>query len=469
MTATTQMQSTDVPERRGRRKQMTVAFGALAVTAAALVGAAVLIGDDDPPEVGTVPEPATGPIAPSGPSARFQHSATWTGDEMIVWGGGTIDGPELGDGAAYDPVPRTWRPIADAPIDARSAHSAVWTGEKMIVWGGSKSGIAFTDGATYDPDTDSWEPIPDAPIRGRHGHDAVWTGHEMIVWGGGFGTSYNDGARYDPSTRAWRELPPAPLLSGGPPLADAIWTGTELVVVNVPEEIDEGNLSLAAYNPETDSWRQLPDPPTNEPMLAALADNTLVLLPRYGGPGYALDETAQRWHVTSPIPETATPLLAATADGGTLFAVGAKAATYNAPTDRWTLTDTSDPAPRPRSAESAVSDGTALIVWGGWDDFSEVGGGFRAEPASAPPTTADDLFALPLAPESTVEPILEGDSAGDYHAIRDTRWGIQMFEILDPNGERVGYFGCVPYTLDEIDNGTADPERDCGIEPEPPR
>ncbi len=72
--------------------------------------------------------------------ARTRHTAVWTGTEMIVWGG---QGRESGDvidlntGGHYNPETDTWKETepTDAP-DARYKHTAVWTGEEMIIWGG---------------------------------------------------------------------------------------------------------------------------------------------------------------------------------------------------------------------------------------------------------------------------------------------------------------------------------------------
>jgi Bacterial Ig-like domain len=128
------------------------------------------------------------------PSPRFGHTAVWTGTEMIVWGGDAGFGP-LFDGARYNPVTNTWKPMAPAPI-ARSDHEAVWTGSEMIVWGGDTSD---SSGAAYNPLHDSWRLISttEAPT-GRTGHTAVWTGNEMIVWGGTDSAAANTGGRYTP-------------------------------------------------------------------------------------------------------------------------------------------------------------------------------------------------------------------------------------------------------------------------------
>lgn len=74
------------------------------------------------------------------PSPRDSHRAVWTGREMIIWGGefGSQPPVSLDTGGRYDPSMDGWRAtdITNAPY-ARNDHTAVWTGDKMIVWGGS--------------------------------------------------------------------------------------------------------------------------------------------------------------------------------------------------------------------------------------------------------------------------------------------------------------------------------------------
>lgn len=128
----------------------------------------------------------------SGLDARGWHTAVWTGREMIVWGG--VSEPQTtcydcgyaGDAGAYDPVSRTWREVDPGPLPGRVEHTAVWTGTEMIVFGGGTpgGGAGRDDGAAYHPVTDAWRVLPPPPIRGRYRHAAVWTGDEMVVWGG---------------------------------------------------------------------------------------------------------------------------------------------------------------------------------------------------------------------------------------------------------------------------------------------
>ena len=120
------------------------------------------------------------------PSARYQHTALWTGSEMIVWGGYLHD--DLNTGGRYNPSTDSWSATSttNAP-SARALHTAVWTGTAMIVWGGTDNNNYWNTGGRYNPSTDSWSATSttNAPSA-RAGHTAVWTGSEMIVWGGVF-------------------------------------------------------------------------------------------------------------------------------------------------------------------------------------------------------------------------------------------------------------------------------------------
>src|SRR5438093_5753762 len=109
---------------------------------------------------------------------------------MVVWGGWNGSG-SLNTGGRYDAASNTSTPTstANAP-SARSSHTAVWSGNLMVVWGGS-SGSPINTGGRYDPATDTWTPTSttNAP-SGRYLYTAVWTGGLMVIWGGYDGGSY---------------------------------------------------------------------------------------------------------------------------------------------------------------------------------------------------------------------------------------------------------------------------------------
>src|SRR4030095_4363007 len=96
-------------------------------------------------------------------------------------------GVPLGTGGRYDPVRDVWSSVSTfgAP-SPRFDHTAVWTGDRMIVWGGSFSfNLTTSTGGRYDPSTDTWigTSVVLAP-QDRTLHKAFWTGTDMLVWGG---------------------------------------------------------------------------------------------------------------------------------------------------------------------------------------------------------------------------------------------------------------------------------------------
>ena len=121
------------------------------------------------------------------PTGRYHDTAAWTGNEMIVWGGRTLEAQFLTPAAGIIQVRIAGCPQVSTNVPvARFTHTAVWTGTDMIVWGGVDyvNGY-FNTGAKYDPGTDSWTTtsvanVPDA----RAAHTAIWTGTQMIIWGG---------------------------------------------------------------------------------------------------------------------------------------------------------------------------------------------------------------------------------------------------------------------------------------------
>jgi N-acetylneuraminic acid mutarotase len=193
------------------------------------------------------------------PTARYFHTAVWTGSEMIVWGGrlDNVSGTHtvFDTGARYNPATDTWLPIStvNAPA-ARFQHTAVWTGSEMIVWGGSDT-TPMNTGGRYNPLTDSWASLSavDAPSA-RTGHTIVWTGQEMIVWGGWDGANVLDtGARYDPNSNSWLATGIGPQ---GRMNHSAVWTGNEMIIwAGKGASFFEDTNTGSRYNPDADTWR----------------------------------------------------------------------------------------------------------------------------------------------------------------------------------------------------------------------
>ena len=207
---------------------------------------------------------------PAPPEIRNGAAQVWTGSELLIWGGytGFDELDVVANGHAFDATEMTWRPIDHAPIGPRAHMAFAWTGSELLIWGGwsGRYGYEFAeeffdDGAAYDPVSDSWRMLPQAPIDAR-APLSVWTGRQMLVWGTALRVEERprDGAAYDPATDSWRPIAEAPIELTD---ATAVWTGTEMIVFGAA--LHGGNHPEtptaigAAYDPASDTWRQLPE------------------------------------------------------------------------------------------------------------------------------------------------------------------------------------------------------------------
>jgi hypothetical protein len=165
------------------------------------------------------------------PSIREYATAVWTGNRMIVWGGNA--GGRLNTGAKYNPNNDTWTVIATAGApEPRQYQTALWNGSKMIIWGGLDGGTLYNTGGLYDFAGDSWSAIvtTGAPAP-RYFQTGVYTGdNKFLIFGGGDGvTVINSGGNYDIGGGTWSTATPV----NAPPTRfehTAAWTGTRMLV-----------------------------------------------------------------------------------------------------------------------------------------------------------------------------------------------------------------------------------------------
>jgi len=248
--------------------------------------------------------------------------SVWTGHEMIIHG--IVPGVTF----AYRPAADTWARLRPGPKPLAGLEAddvAVWTGSRMLVMG-------LTNGS-YNPVANTWRPIA---RLGTPDEAAVvaWTGRQAIIWGGVCcsGVS-NGGAAYDPGTNTWRQLPNAPLQPRRS--AAGTWTGRELIVAG-GFTFDHNRLfrNAAAYNPATRTWRTIAPMPLGRWGATAVWDgNEVLVIGGYIGGGV-----------------TARNRLAV------------RGLAYNPAANRWRW------LPKmayPRSGFAAVWTGRQLLVWGG--------------------------------------------------------------------------------------------------------
>ena len=344
------------------------------------------------------------------PDGRFAHTAVWTGSEMIVWGGYIWDDVfgqiNLNTGGRYNPVTNNWTATAtnNAP-EGRSSHTAVWTGNEMIVWGGTSiSSLSSNTGGRYNPNTNSWTATSttNAP-GGRSSHTAIWTGSEMIVWGGHsfeVGDVLYTGGRYNPNTDSWIAT-----ITTNPPAArqahTAVWTNSEMIIWGGVDTNSNYLNNGARYNPLSNSWTATSTsntPTARSGHTAVWTGNDMII---WGGFDGASWNTGGKYNPGTDI-WTATTMTnvpsgrvshTAVWTGDEMIVWGGQDASddlntggrYNPTTDSWTMTST-DNTPMRRYRHTAVWTGSEMIVWGGrtrnFSDFFSLDTGGQYNPST---------------------------------------------------------------------------------------
>lgn len=315
------------------------------------------------------------------PSARYYHSAVWTGSEMIIWGGNVGSsggkyspitdtwstmasggpfsfsqfagwtGSEMivwvsptTAGGKYNPTSNTWTNMAlpKTELKPRENFAGVWTGTEMIAWGGwsgrtdGSAGTYLNTGGEYNPTTDVWtETTTSGAPTGRYSMTSVWTGTEMIAWGGWTGSAVNTGGKYNPTSNSWTSTSTGANVPAGRYYNTAVWTGTEMIIwggTNNSVVLNSG----AKYNPTSNSW-------------ATVSTGANV-------PSARMNQTAT-WTGTKMVVWGGRDWSSVVTNTG---------AYYDPVTDTWASTPTSS-APTGRYGHSAVWTDNQILIWGGYD------------------------------------------------------------------------------------------------------
>ncbi|HVX07607.1 Kelch repeat-containing protein [Humibacter sp.] len=243
-----------------------------------------------------------------------------------------------------------WSELPRSPLTPRMDAAVAWTGSALLVWGGASGQQGQTlddDGAVYDVKTARWHAMASSPLGARDGVSSAWTGREWIVWGGYTALSpfmaANDGAAYDPATNSWRQLPTAPLSARV--YARAIWTGDRVVVFGGQPPVIHSEADYdgdgAAYDPATNTWATIPAPVAPQGHRVQWGTTTA-----FNGSVLAWSQ----WFTSEP-----TPTGARTEGGADLFRLDADSTRWTAvPADGSTL----------KNPVAAVQAGSDVIVRG---------------------------------------------------------------------------------------------------------
>jgi hypothetical protein len=158
---------------------------------------------------------------------------------------------------AYDPTVDTWRELPPPPLSETGGGPAgVWIDQRFFV-------IAREEMVAYRPITDTWEVLAPPPTELNVSPPAsvVAVDDQLVVWPQTSGRSTSTGLVYDLASDSWSELPEPPT-EAWPAVADVAWTGTELIIVGglpAPWAGDSQRLVGARLDWATRQWTALPD------------------------------------------------------------------------------------------------------------------------------------------------------------------------------------------------------------------
>jgi hypothetical protein len=283
---------------------------------------------------------------------------------MIVFGGTSVTGDTLADGAAWDPATGKWRALPVSPLGPRDGALVAWAGDRLLVWGGSTvlpdnppDGAETemkNDGVAYVPAGNKWVPVPAAPIPARRDADSVWTGSRLVVSGGyheGDDDDRTDGAALDPATGVWSPIAarPTPGSCGGGSACAGVWTGQVALFA----------VSGVAYDPAADRWSAIAPAPVPDG-------------PAPGEPNVWTGRGLMSWGISGD-PDTSDD-----ATGGNDGPPPMHGATYDPVANGWE-SFAAGPLPT-RTDHSAVWTGQEMLVWGGTNGESSLADGASYRP-----------------------------------------------------------------------------------------
>ncbi len=158
------------------------------------------------------------------------------------------------DGATYDPATRLWENVAQAPVGLLNQYPHVVAGEALYI-------LTEDDLLCYDSDADTWSehPVPDSDHRDVQ---LVSIADRPAAVSGERSADGQGDEIYDPETETWADLPADPL---GPSF-DRTYTDTSAgAVLTAKESVPnpgsaEPTLVRAALlSEDLTTWKRLPD------------------------------------------------------------------------------------------------------------------------------------------------------------------------------------------------------------------
>jgi hypothetical protein len=124
---------------------------------------------------------------PEVPIKGGSYRGVWTGDALVVVGGGQ-PGADGFEALAFEALDREWRALGEPLLGnefIRWNFEVAWTGTHVVVVGGNRNDVfaPIEHPLLLDPMTGRWV-VVEGPVGQRAGHTLVWTEEEILIWGG---------------------------------------------------------------------------------------------------------------------------------------------------------------------------------------------------------------------------------------------------------------------------------------------
>ncbi len=245
---------------------------------------------------------------PDAGAPRFVQRAVGMTDAWFVWSlGGT---GEHNSASVLSPDAARWRELLP-PLrqDARNSSAITWTGTQVLVWGGTEASFSTqpprNDGYRYSPSDDQWSSVENAGAPSpRWGAELFWTGLEALVWGGNNGSRQLwDGGLYDPVDDRWRALPSASAVLATPTStieASSAWTGCTLFVW--AGALPDSGARAAVFDRYASQWMaaaQFPGTAAIEGVVVGAAGESVLVWGGARGTGASRVTTGEGWRWTA--------------------------------------------------------------------------------------------------------------------------------------------------------------------------
>lgn len=363
---------------------------------------------------GTWRHMANSPLSP-----RVNPAGLWTGSELLVFGGSTVDERPLLDGAAYTSKTDSWRKLAPFPFEGAGLWRdglPVWTGSEALFFIRvaplqSGTGTRDWDMVAYDPKGDRWrrvlearftEPredvlVPNSPVPLHLPWAAAWIEGSLVIVGGHPDAGSHVWVKMNIGDKSWG--PTVPLPDSGPNFRATLMATDGRRMLSSDDGIFVADRDVPAFliHPSAGSVARVPLPqkPSRRYLnstgsrLAAAGGRFVHIgaISRIERPGdlrrtaYVLNPASARWRRATPPPDS--PVLPSAALVGTPYGIfllggleggagglewdGATAVAADLELRRWSKLRR-PPIDLHRVGHVAVWTGHEILVWGGSND-----------------------------------------------------------------------------------------------------